>query len=48
MRSPRRQAWAEGRRTTNGWLSIPSNFAGEVMAHQGWDSVTIDLQRYLI
>jgi 4-hydroxy-2-oxoheptanedioate aldolase len=28
----------------NGWLSIPSSFAAEVMAHQGFDSLTIDLQ----
>jgi 4-hydroxy-2-oxoheptanedioate aldolase len=39
-----RQAWAAGRRTVNGWLSIPSSFAAEVMAHQGWDSLTVDLQ----
>ena len=38
------EAWAAGRRTANGWLSIPSSFAAEVMAHQGWDSLTIDLQ----
>jgi 4-hydroxy-2-oxoheptanedioate aldolase len=28
----------------NGWLQIPSGFAAEVMASQGWDSVTIDMQ----
>lgn len=43
-----RQAWADGRRTINGWLSMPSGFAAEVMAHQGWDSLTIDLQHGLI
>ena len=43
-----RQAWAEGRRTANGWLSIPSSFAAEVMAHQGWDSLTIDLQHGMV
>lgn len=43
-----RTAWAEGRRTANGWLSIPSAFAAEVMAHAGWDSVTIDLQHGLV
>lgn len=43
-----RQAWAEGRRTVNGWLSMPSGFVAEVMAHQGWDSLTIDLQHGLI
>ena len=49
MRSnPLRQAWAEDRRTANGWLSIPSSFAAEVMAHQGWDSLTIDLQHGVV
>ena len=43
-----RQAWADGRRTSNGWLSIPSSFAAEVMAHQGWDSLTIDLQHGVV
>jgi 4-hydroxy-2-oxoheptanedioate aldolase len=28
----------------NGWLGIPSSFAAETMAHQGWDSLTVDLQ----
>ena len=43
-----RTAWAEGRHTANGWLSIPSAFAAEVMAHQPWDSLTIDLQHGLV
>ena len=42
------EAWAEGRRTANGWLAIPSSFAAEVMAHQGWDSLTIDLQHGVV
>jgi 4-hydroxy-2-oxoheptanedioate aldolase len=41
-------AWVRGRRTANGWLSIPSSFAAEVMAHQGWDSLTIDLQHGVV
>ena len=28
----------------NGWLHLPAPFAAEVMAHQGWDSLTIDFQ----
>ena len=28
----------------NGWLSIPSSFSAEVMAHQGYDSLTVDIQ----
>ncbi|MEM5429781.1 HpcH/HpaI aldolase family protein [Cupriavidus oxalaticus] len=39
-----RKMWAAGQAVVNGWLSIPSAFAAETMAHQGWDSLTIDLQ----
>lgn len=35
---------ADGERVVNAWCSIPSSYSAEVMAHQGWDSVTIDLQ----
>ena len=28
----------------NGWCSIPSSFSAEIMAHQGFDSITIDMQ----
>ena len=45
MRTNRlREIWAEGRGATNCWLSIPSQLSAETMAHQGWDSVTVDLQ----
>lgn len=40
--------WAEGTPTLNGWLSIPSGFVAEVMAAQGYDSMTIDMQHGLI
>ena len=30
------------------WLTIPSSFAAEAMAHQGFDAVTIDTQHGLI
>ncbi len=43
-----RTLWAEGRAAVNGWLAIPSSFSAEVMAHQGWDSLTIDLQHGVI
>jgi 4-hydroxy-2-oxoheptanedioate aldolase len=36
--------WQEGRPTINGWLSIGSPFSAEIMAAQGYDSVTIDVQ----
>lgn len=45
MRANRlREIWAKGEAAVNGWASIPSAFATEVMAHQGFDSITIDMQ----
>ena len=43
-----RSLWESGQAVVNGWLAIPSSFAAETMAHQGWDSLTIDLQHGLI
>ncbi len=40
--------WKGGGYAVNGWLHLPSSFAAEVMAHQGWDSLTIDLQHGLV
>ena len=37
-----------GEPVINGWLQIPSTVSAEVMAHQGWDSLTIDMQHGLI
>lgn len=39
---------ASGRPAVNAWLSIPSAYAAEVMGHQGFDSVTVDLQHGMI
>lgn len=39
-----RTIWAKGGCVLNGWLHIPDGFAAEVMAHAGWDSLTIDTQ----
>ena len=39
-----RGIWAEGKAALNGWLHIPSAWSAEVMAHQGWDSITVDMQ----
>ncbi|MDX1581806.1 MAG: 2,4-dihydroxyhept-2-ene-1,7-dioic acid aldolase, partial [Alphaproteobacteria bacterium] len=45
MRANRlRQIWDEGRAASNFWLTIPSSYVAEAIAHQGWDSATIDLQ----
>ena len=39
-----KRIFSEGKAVVNGWLQIPSSFSAEVMAHQGWDSLTIDMQ----
>jgi 4-hydroxy-2-oxoheptanedioate aldolase len=36
--------WANGGVVMNGWLHIPSTWSAELMAHSGFDSLTIDLQ----
>jgi len=36
--------WAEGKPTINGWCSIGNMFTAEIMAAQGYDSITIDVQ----
>ncbi|WP_280155335.1 aldolase/citrate lyase family protein [Piscinibacter sp. XHJ-5] len=43
-----RQMWQANQAVVNGWLAIPSGFSAEVMAHQGWDSLTIDLQHGVV
>lgn len=43
-----KQALQGGGVAVNGWLAIPNSFSAEIMAHQGWDSLTIDLQHGLI
>jgi len=40
--------WSRGEAVINGWCSIPSSFSAEVMAHQGFDSITIDMQHGLV
>jgi 4-hydroxy-2-oxoheptanedioate aldolase len=39
-----RRIWDAGESVLNGWLQLNSPYAAEIMAHQGWDSLTIDLQ----
>ena len=43
-----RQIWAAGGTVLNGWCSIPSGFAAELMAQLGWDSLVIDAQHGLV
>ena len=37
-----------GKAVINGWLQIPSTVSAEIMAQQGWDSLTIDMQHGLV
>lgn len=43
-----RARWASGGVVMNAWLSIPSPYAAEIMGHQGFDAVTVDLQHGMI
>ncbi len=43
-----RTLWQADRPVVNSWLAIPNSFSAETMAHQGWDSLTIDLQHGVI
>ena len=43
-----KKLWARGGVAVVGWLSIPSAFSAEVMAHQGFDALVIDTQHGVI
>lgn len=43
-----RTLWQNDQAAVNGWLAVPDSFSAEVMAHQGWDTLTIDLQHGVI
>jgi 4-hydroxy-2-oxoheptanedioate aldolase len=43
-----KQRWAEGKPAINGWLSIGNSFSAEIMAAQGYDSLTIDMQHGIV
>jgi 4-hydroxy-2-oxoheptanedioate aldolase len=40
--------WLSKKAAINGWLHIPSSWSAEVMAHQGYDSLTVDLEHGLV
>ena len=40
--------WKRGETVVNGWLAIPTGFTAEVMAHQGFDSLTVDMQHGVV
>lgn len=39
-----RKVWAAGQPALNGWCSIGNPFVAEIMAAQGFDSLTVDMQ----
>jgi len=43
-----KKLWKDNKAGLNGWLSIPNGFTAEVMAAQGYDSLTVDMQHGLI
>ena len=43
-----RTLWKADKAAINGWLAVPSGFSAEVMAHQGWDTLTVDLQHGVV
>lgn len=43
-----RTLWAQDQAALNGWLAIGNSFSAETMAHQGWDTLTIDLQHGVV
>ena len=43
-----KELFKAGKPIINSWLAVPSSFSAEIMANQGWDSVTIDMQHGLI
>ena len=43
-----RTLWQANRPAVNGWLAVGNSFSAEVMAHQGWDTLTIDMQHGVI
>lgn len=46
--NPLKALWASGRSATNVWAGIPSAYATEIIAHQGWDSITVDTQHGVV
>jgi 4-hydroxy-2-oxoheptanedioate aldolase len=43
-----KRLWAAGEKTVNGWLAIPNGFSAELMAHQGFESLTVDMQHGMV
>jgi len=43
-----RQLWQQGKPAVGGWCGIPSSFSAEIMAHQSFDWLCVDLQHGII
>ncbi|MHA1157436.1 MAG: HpcH/HpaI aldolase family protein [Alphaproteobacteria bacterium] len=43
-----RALWKDNKPAINGWLSIANSFSAEIMAAQGYDSVTVDTQHGVV
>jgi 4-hydroxy-2-oxoheptanedioate aldolase len=44
LKNKLKDIWAAGQPVLNGWCSIGSAFTAEIMAAQGYDAITIDIQ----
>lgn len=40
--------WRAGQVACGGWLSIPSSYSAEIMAHQGFDYLCVDIQHGIV
>lgn len=43
-----KKIWQDGGAVLNGWLSIANPFTAEILAAQGYDSITVDLQHGIV
>jgi 4-hydroxy-2-oxoheptanedioate aldolase len=43
-----KRMWAEGQPALGGWLTVPSSFSAELMAHAGFDWLCVDMQHGVI
>lgn len=43
-----RRIWGEGGHVVNAWLAIANAYSAEVMAHENFDSVTVDMQHGMV
>lgn len=46
--NPLKAAFRQQLPIVNGWLAIPSGYSAEIAGHQGYDSITVDMQHGMI